>query len=49
MQPSGAQAIRTSTTYAQLKRTGQGVFHVTDDVELLAQAAVGAIRSAATA
>ncbi len=31
----------TSTTYQNLKRTGQGVFHVTDDVELLAQAAVG--------
>ncbi len=31
----------TSTTYANLKRTGQGVFHVTDDVELLARAAVG--------
>jgi hypothetical protein len=33
--------FRTSTTYANLKRTGQGVFHVTDDVELIAQAAVG--------
>ncbi len=32
---------RTSTTYQNLKRTGQGVFHVTDDVELLARAAVG--------
>lgn len=32
---------RTSTTYLNLKRTGQGVFHVTDDVELLAQAAIG--------
>jgi hypothetical protein len=32
---------QTSTTYQNLKRTGQGVFHVTDDVELLAQAAVG--------
>lgn len=32
---------QTSTTYRNLKRTGQGVFHVTDDVELLAQAAVG--------
>ncbi len=31
----------TSTTYRNLKRTGQGVLHVTDDVELLAQAAVG--------
>ena len=33
--------FQTSTTFANLKRTGQGVFHVTDDVELLAQAAVG--------
>jgi hypothetical protein len=33
---------QTSTTYQNLKRTGQGVFHVTDDVWLLAQAAVGA-------
>jgi hypothetical protein len=31
----------SSTTYQNLKRTGEGVFHVTDDVELLAQAAVG--------
>jgi len=28
---------RTSTTYQNLKRTGKGVFHVTDDVELFAQ------------
>jgi hypothetical protein len=34
--------FRTSTTYQNLKRTGQGVFHVTDDVQLIAQAAVGA-------
>ena len=32
---------QTSTTYANLKRHGEGVFHVTDDVLLLAQAAVG--------
>jgi hypothetical protein len=31
----------TSTTYQNLKRTGQGVLHVTDDVELFARAAVG--------
>jgi hypothetical protein len=31
---------KTSTTYANLKRTGEGVLHVTDDVELLARAAV---------
>lgn len=33
--------FRTSTTYRHLKRTGQGVLHVTDNVELLARAAVG--------
>ena len=32
---------QTSTTYRNLKRHGEGVFHVTDDVELLARAAVG--------
>lgn len=32
---------QTSTTYQNLKRTAQGVLHVTDNVELLAQAAVG--------
>jgi uncharacterized protein len=31
----------TSTTYQNLKQTGQGVLHVTDDVELFARAAVG--------
>ena len=34
---------QTSTTYKNLKRTGVGVLHVTDDVELLARAAVGRI------
>ncbi len=33
---------RTSTTYANLKLRGEGVLHVTDDVLLLAQAAIGA-------
>jgi len=32
---------RTSTTYQNLKRTSAGVFHVTDDVLLFAQAALG--------
>jgi hypothetical protein len=32
---------RTSRTYRNLKRHGEGVFHVTDDVDLLARAAVG--------
>ncbi|HJN11427.1 MAG: DUF447 family protein [Pirellulaceae bacterium] len=31
---------RSSLTYQNLKRNGQGVLHVTDDVELLARAAV---------
>jgi hypothetical protein len=34
-----------STTYENLKRTGQGIFHVTDDVELLARAAIGRLES----
>jgi hypothetical protein len=33
--------FQTSTTYQNLKRTGAGVFHLTDDTELFAQAAVG--------
>ena len=33
--------FRRSTTYQNLKRSGQGVLHVTDDVELVARAAVG--------
>jgi hypothetical protein len=33
--------FKTSTTYRNLKATGQGVFHVTDDALLLARAAVG--------
>lgn len=33
--------FHTSTTYENLKRTRQGVFHVTDDVLLFAQAALG--------
>jgi hypothetical protein len=33
--------FQTATTYRNLKVTGCGVFHVTDDVELLARAAVG--------
>ncbi|MEX0937251.1 MAG: DUF447 domain-containing protein [Pirellulales bacterium] len=37
--------FQPSTTYDNLKRTGQGVFHVTDDVELLARAAIGRLES----
>ncbi len=33
--------FRTSVTYQNLKRTREGVLHVTDDVELFARAAVG--------
>lgn len=31
---------QTSRTYQNLKRTGEGVLHVTDDVELIARAAI---------
>lgn len=34
---------QSSTTYRNLRRSGQGVFHVTDDVELIARAAIGSI------
>jgi hypothetical protein len=37
--------FRTSTTYQNLKARGEGIFHVTDDVLLLAQTAVGAAPS----
>jgi hypothetical protein len=33
---------RTSTTYDNLRVRGEGVFHITDDVLLLAQTAIGA-------
>ena len=33
--------FQSSTTYRNLKSSGAGVFHVTDDVELLARAAIG--------
>ena len=36
---------QTSTTYQNLKRIGAGVLHVTDDVELLASAAIGRVRA----
>ena len=35
--------FQTSTTYQNLKRTRQGVLHVTDDVLLIAHSAVGSI------
>ncbi|MFT5525698.1 MAG: hypothetical protein ACI9HK_003668 [Pirellulaceae bacterium] len=33
--------FQTSTTYKNLKRTGLGVLHVTDNVEMMAAAAIG--------
>jgi hypothetical protein len=35
--------FRTAQTYANLKAHGEGVLHVTDDVQLLARSAVGAL------
>ena len=32
--------FRTSTTYRNLKSTGQGVFHITDDAAMIARAAI---------
>jgi len=37
--------FQTSTTYANLKRTRVGVLHVTDDVLLLARAAIGCLET----
>jgi uncharacterized protein len=36
--------FRTSVTYQNLKRSGEGVLHVSDDVELFARAAVGQLQ-----
>ncbi|MCC7084368.1 MAG: DUF447 family protein [Pirellulales bacterium] len=36
--------FRTSTTYRNLKHSGEGVFHVTDDVWLLAHTAIGGLK-----
>jgi len=35
--------FKTSTTYKNLKATGEGVFHVTDDALLVARAAIGRV------
>lgn len=40
--------FRTSTTYRNLKLRGEGVLHVTDDVLLLARAAIGRVDDAPT-
>src|SRR5260370_37191263 len=37
---------RTAQTYGNLKAHGEGVFHVTDDVLLLAKAAIGSVEPA---
>ena len=36
--------FQTSTTYQNLKRTGAGVLHITDDVDLMARAAVNRLQ-----
>lgn len=36
--------FQTSTTFRNLRRTAEGVLHITDDVGLLARAAVGPVR-----
>jgi uncharacterized protein len=41
--------FRSSTTYSNLKARGEGVFHVIDDVLLLAQTAIGAVPTPAPA
>ena len=40
--------FRGSRTHGNLKETGEGVFHVTDDALLLARAAIGAVVSVST-
>ncbi len=41
MQSFRLRPFQTSTTYQNLKRCGEGVFHVTDDVLLITRAALG--------
>lgn len=38
--------FKTSTTYRNLKTTGEGVFHVTDDALMIARGAIGTLRPA---
>jgi hypothetical protein len=40
--------FRTSTTFRNLKDRGEGVLHITDDVLLIARAAIGPVPDAAT-
>jgi uncharacterized protein len=46
MQRLVLKPFQTSTTFQNLKRSGRGVFHVTDDVEQLARSAVGMLEPA---
>jgi hypothetical protein len=41
LQRFALRPYRTSTTWHNLQRTGEGVLHVTDDVELFARSAIG--------
>lgn len=45
MQTLRFRPFQSSTTFRNLQRTGEGVLHVTDDVELLAKAAVGRVET----
>jgi uncharacterized protein len=45
MQTLRLRPFQSSTTFRNLQRTGEGVLHVTDDVELLAKAAVGKVET----
>jgi hypothetical protein len=40
--------FRTSTTFRNLKDRGEGVFHITDDVLLIARSAIGPVLDAET-
>lgn len=35
--------FQSSATYRNLRRTGEGIFHITDDVELIARSAIGTL------
>ncbi len=47
MQSFVLRPFQTSTTFQNVKRTGQAVFHVTDNVQMLAHAAVGQLKAPA--
>jgi hypothetical protein len=48
MRTFALRPYRTSTTYRNVKAIGEGVFHVTDDVLLIARTAIGLRPDAAT-